>query len=99
MPNPDTGKSSLVFPVDVPPLGHAIYFIDLRNATFTKQAAVKSNVEHYHLDSAKAASAIRIGNSFLELEFDPTTHLLSSVTNLKTKKSIPLTQNFHYYNG
>uniref|UniRef100_A0A3Q1H5Q8 Alpha-mannosidase n=1 Tax=Anabas testudineus TaxID=64144 RepID=A0A3Q1H5Q8_ANATE len=78
--------NELVFQVQAPPLGYTTYSVSLIQ------------------DGPPPASTQRrtptgIQNKFLRVTFDPDTGLLSSLSNLETKQSIKLTQNFYWYNA
>ncbi|XP_075939113.1 LOW QUALITY PROTEIN: lysosomal alpha-mannosidase [Anarhichas minor] len=78
--------NELVFQVQAPPLGFTTYSVSLLR------------------DGPPPASTQRrvptaIQNQFLRVTFDPDTGLLSSLTNLETKRTIKLTQNFYWYNA
>ncbi|KAK9540894.1 hypothetical protein VZT92_003314 [Zoarces viviparus] len=78
--------NELVFQAQAPPLGFTTYSVSLLR------------------DGPPPASTQRrvpaaIQNQFLRVTFDPDTGLLSSLTNLETKRTIKLTQNFYWYNA
>ncbi|XP_068460344.1 lysosomal alpha-mannosidase [Clinocottus analis] len=78
--------NELVFQAAAPPLGFTTYSVSL-------------------LQDGPPAAAVRrrapaaIQNKFLRATFDPATGLLSSLSNLETKQTIKLTQNFYWYNA
>uniref|UniRef100_A0A3B4WWI6 Alpha-mannosidase n=1 Tax=Seriola lalandi dorsalis TaxID=1841481 RepID=A0A3B4WWI6_SERLL len=78
--------NELVFQVQAPPLGYSTYSVSLR------QAGPRPA-------SAQPGAPTVIQNKFLRVTFDPDTGLLSSLSNLETKQSIKLTQNFYWYNA
>ncbi|XP_034395786.1 lysosomal alpha-mannosidase [Cyclopterus lumpus] len=78
--------NELVFQARAPPLGFTTYSVSLLR------------------DGPPAASTRRrtptaIQNKFLRVTFDPDTGLLSGLSNLETKQTIKLTQNFYWYNA
>uniref|UniRef100_A0A3Q3WC73 Alpha-mannosidase n=1 Tax=Mola mola TaxID=94237 RepID=A0A3Q3WC73_MOLML len=78
--------NELVFLVQAPPLGFTTYSVSL----------------HAHGPppaSTRQRTPAAIQNRFLRVTFDPDTGLLSSLSNLKTKQTIKLTQNFYWYNA
>jgi lysosomal alpha-mannosidase len=105
LPNDDGAHFTLVFPVVVPAVGYATYFVDLTNqAVAAPPTTSKSTVEVFDrrqpfTGAAPAAGNVSIENGNLRLTFDVTTNLLASVRDLKTNQTLPLRQNFHYYNG
>ncbi|KAM9856488.1 lysosomal alpha-mannosidase [Aulostomus maculatus] len=76
----------LVFQVQAPPLGYSTYSVSLLQGGPT--AAFMQ---------PRTATAIQ--NKYLRVTFDPDTGLLSSFSNLETKQTIKLTQNFYWYNA
>ncbi|CAJ1052920.1 lysosomal alpha-mannosidase [Xyrichtys novacula] len=78
--------NELVFQVLVPPLGFTTYSVSL-----LKDGPPPASTKHY------APTAIQ--NKFLQVTFDPSTGLLSGLSNLETGQSIKLTQNFYWYNA
>ncbi|XP_038568639.1 LOW QUALITY PROTEIN: lysosomal alpha-mannosidase [Micropterus salmoides] len=78
--------NELVFQVQAPPLGFTTYSVSL-----LKDGPPPATTQH---QTPKA-----IQNKFLRVTFDPDTGLLSSLSNLETKQTIKLTQNFYWYNA
>ncbi|XP_045902761.1 lysosomal alpha-mannosidase isoform X2 [Micropterus dolomieu] len=78
--------NELVFQVQAPPLGFTTYSVSL-----LKDGPPPAITQH---QTPKA-----IQNKFLRVTFDPDTGLLSSLSNLETKQTIKLTQNFYWYNA
>uniref|UniRef100_A0A7N8YAM6 Alpha-mannosidase n=1 Tax=Mastacembelus armatus TaxID=205130 RepID=A0A7N8YAM6_9TELE len=78
--------NELVFQVQAPPLGYTIYFVSLRQ-------------DGPPPASTQPRPPTVIKNKFLQVTFDPDTGLLSSLSNLETKQTIKLTQNFYWYNA
>ncbi|XP_068607078.1 lysosomal alpha-mannosidase [Brachionichthys hirsutus] len=78
--------NELVFQVKAPPLGFTTYSVSL-----LQDGPPPASKQH------RAPAAIQ--NKFLRVTFDPETGLLSSLSNLETKQSIKLTQNFYWYNA
>ncbi|XP_074544747.1 lysosomal alpha-mannosidase [Halichoeres trimaculatus] len=78
--------NELVFQVQAPPLGFTTYSVALLQDG-PPPAPTQQD----------APTAIQ--NKFLQVTFDPDTGLLSSLSNLETKQSIKLTQNFYWYNA
>uniref|UniRef100_A0A8C4E9F8 Alpha-mannosidase n=1 Tax=Dicentrarchus labrax TaxID=13489 RepID=A0A8C4E9F8_DICLA len=80
------GKSvdcQLVFQVQAPPLGFTTYSVSL-----LQDGPPPASTQH------RTPTAIQ--NKFLRVTFDPDTGLLSSLSNLETKQTIKLTQNFYW---
>lgn len=75
--------NELVFQVQAPPLGFTTYSVSL-----LKDGPPPAITQH---QTPKA-----IQNKFLRVTFDPDTGLLSSLSNLETKQTIKLTQNFYW---
>ncbi|XP_076867010.1 lysosomal alpha-mannosidase [Brachyhypopomus gauderio] len=84
----DRGYSmyELVFMVQAPPMGFSTYSITLLKADSTQ------------LEPTPKAP-VSMQNEYLMVTFDPNTGLLSGLTNLETKQSIQLKQNFYWYNA
>uniref|UniRef100_A0A671TYK4 Alpha-mannosidase n=1 Tax=Sparus aurata TaxID=8175 RepID=A0A671TYK4_SPAAU len=78
--------NELVFQVQAPPLGYTTYSVSL-----LQNGPPPASTQH-HTPTA-------IKNKFLQVTFDPDTGLLSSLSNLETKQTIKLTQNFYWYNA
>ncbi|CAN9510730.1 unnamed protein product [Ophioblennius macclurei] len=78
--------NELLFQVRAPPLGYTTYSVTLQQ--YGAPAA-----------AAHRRTATIIQNKFLQATFDPETGLLSSFSNLETKQTIKLTQNFYWYNA
>eukprot|EP00064_Thunnus_orientalis_P022022 superscaffoldBa00007078_g22201 len=78
--------NELVFQVQAPPLGYSTYSVSL-----LKNGPPPASTQH------RAATAIQ--NKYLRVTFDPDTGLLSSLSNLETKQTIKLSQNFYWYNA
>ncbi|XP_062312069.1 lysosomal alpha-mannosidase [Osmerus eperlanus] len=78
--------NELLFQVEAPPLGYTTYSISLLQ-----------DGPPVAPPSPRAPKAIE--NKFLRVTFDPDTGLLSSLSNLETKQTIKLTQNFYWYNA
>ncbi|XP_076026820.1 lysosomal alpha-mannosidase [Genypterus blacodes] len=78
--------NELVFQVQAPPLGYSTFTVSLLQSG-ARPAATRS----------RTPAAIQ--NKFLRVTFDPDTGLLSSLSNLETKQTIKLTQNFYWYNA
>ncbi|XP_044046070.1 lysosomal alpha-mannosidase [Siniperca chuatsi] len=78
--------NELVFQVQAPPLGFTTYSVSLLQG-----GPSPASTQH------RTPKAIQ--NKFLQVTFDPDTGLLSSLTNLETKQTIKLTQNFYWYNA
>ncbi|KAM9769135.1 lysosomal alpha-mannosidase [Menidia menidia] len=78
--------NELVFQVQAPPLGYSTYSVSL-----LKNGPPPASKQH--------GAPIVIQNKFLRATFDPDTGLLSSLSNLETKQTIDLTQNFYWYNA
>ncbi|XP_070774105.1 lysosomal alpha-mannosidase [Enoplosus armatus] len=78
--------NELVFQVQAPPLGFTTYSVSL-----LQDGPPPASTQH------RTPTAIQ--NKFLRVTFDPDTGLLSSLSNLETKQSIKLTQNFYWYNA
>ncbi|XP_028998395.1 LOW QUALITY PROTEIN: lysosomal alpha-mannosidase [Betta splendens] len=78
--------NELVFEVQAPPLGYTTYSVSLV-------------LDGPPLASVRHRTPTVIQNKFLQVTFDPDTGLLSSLSNLETKQSIKLTQNFYWYNA
>ncbi|XP_056266285.1 lysosomal alpha-mannosidase isoform X2 [Pseudoliparis swirei] len=76
----------LVFVARAPPLGFTSYSVS-RIGTGPPAAAMQR-----HTPTA-------IQNKFLRVTFDPDTGLLSGLSNLETRQTIKLTQNFYWYNA
>uniref|UniRef100_A0A3B1J9Z3 Alpha-mannosidase n=1 Tax=Astyanax mexicanus TaxID=7994 RepID=A0A3B1J9Z3_ASTMX len=79
-------KNELVFQVQAPPLGFSTYSIILLGRAGAP-------------DEPKRAAPVSMQNKYLKATFDPTTGLLSGLTNLETQQSIQLSQNFYWYNA
>nr|XP_046229733.1 lysosomal alpha-mannosidase [Scatophagus argus] len=84
--NRGSAVRELVFQVQAPPLGFTHYTVSL-----LQDEHPPPRVEH------RPPTAIQ--NKFLRVTFDPDTGLLSSLSNLETKQTIKLTQNFFWYNA
>ncbi|XP_070684120.1 lysosomal alpha-mannosidase [Pempheris klunzingeri] len=78
--------NELVFQVQAPPLGFTTYSVSL-----LQDGPPPAPTRH------SAPTAIQ--NKFLRVTFDPDTGLLSSLSNLETKQTIKLKQNFYWYNA
>ncbi|XP_041641943.1 lysosomal alpha-mannosidase [Cheilinus undulatus] len=78
--------NELLFQVQAPPLGFTTYFVSLLQ-------------DGPPPASTKLQTPTTIQNKFLQVTFDPDTGLLSGLSNLETKQSIKLTQNFYWYNA
>ncbi|KAM8880161.1 lysosomal alpha-mannosidase isoform 2-T2 [Spinachia spinachia] len=81
-----SAPNELVFQVQAPPLGFNTYSVSL-----LQDGPLPAPQQH------RAPTAIQ--NQFLRATFDPATGLLSSLSNLETKQTIKLTQNFFWYNA
>ncbi|KAI4882355.1 hypothetical protein NFI96_027804, partial [Prochilodus magdalenae] len=79
-------QNELVFQVQAPPLGFSTYSITLLTAN-----GAPAEPEH--------RAPVTMQNKYLKVTFDPTTGLLSGLTNLETQQNIQLTQNFYWYNS
>uniref|UniRef100_A0A3P9MSJ1 Alpha-mannosidase n=2 Tax=Poecilia reticulata TaxID=8081 RepID=A0A3P9MSJ1_POERE len=79
-------RNELVFQVRAPPLGYSSYSVSL-----LQDGPPSSSSQH------QAPTSIQ--NEFLQVTFDPDTGLLSGLSNLKTKQTIKLSQNFYWYNA
>ncbi|XP_034756672.1 lysosomal alpha-mannosidase [Etheostoma cragini] len=78
--------NELLFQVQAPPLGFTTYSVALQ-----QDGPPPAATQH------RTPTAIQ--NKFLRVTFDPDTGLLSSLSNLETKQTIKLTQNFFWYNA
>ncbi|XP_028421173.1 lysosomal alpha-mannosidase [Perca flavescens] len=78
--------NELLFQVQAPPLGFTTYSVSL-----LQDGPPPASTQH------RTPTAIQ--NKFLRVTFDPDTGLLSSLSNLETKQTIKLTQNFYWYNA
>ncbi|XP_013877498.1 lysosomal alpha-mannosidase [Austrofundulus limnaeus] len=78
--------NELVFQVQAPPLGYSTYFV----------SAIQDAPP---LFPPRSGAPTGIQNKYLKVTFDPDTGLLSSLSNLETKQTIKLTQNFYWYNA
>uniref|UniRef100_A0AAY4F1G4 Alpha-mannosidase n=1 Tax=Denticeps clupeoides TaxID=299321 RepID=A0AAY4F1G4_9TELE len=78
--------NELVFQVQAPPLGFTTYSISL-----LQNGPPPTPLEN--------KAPLSIQNKFLKVTFDPDTYLLSSLSNLETKQTIKLSQNFYWYNA
>ncbi|KAK2817431.1 hypothetical protein Q5P01_025622 [Channa striata] len=78
--------NELVFQVQAPPLGYSTYSVSL-----LQDGIPPASTQHTRTTA--------IQNKFLQVTFDPNTGLLSSLSNLETKQTIKLTQNFYWYNA
>ncbi|XP_024863643.1 lysosomal alpha-mannosidase [Kryptolebias marmoratus] len=78
--------NELVFQVRAPPLGYSTYA-----ASLIQDRPPPPPPRH--------GAPIVIQNKYLQATFDPDTGLLSSLSNLETKQTIKLTQNFYWYNA
>ncbi|XP_003972325.3 lysosomal alpha-mannosidase isoform X1 [Takifugu rubripes] len=78
--------NELVFEAQAPPLGFTTYSVSL-----LKNEPPPAPLQH--------RTPMAIQNKFLRVTFDPDTGLLSGLSNLKTKQTIKLTQNFYWYNA
>ncbi|KAL2086870.1 hypothetical protein ACEWY4_017929 [Coilia grayii] len=79
-------QNELVFQVQAPPLGYSTYSISLlQNRPLPPPPRPKA--------------PLTMQNKYLKVTFDPATGLLSSLSNLETKQSIQLSQNFYWYNA
>ncbi|KAK5925893.1 hypothetical protein CgunFtcFv8_021508 [Champsocephalus gunnari] len=58
-----------------------------------------STKEDPHLQDPLLQDPHSIQNKFLRVTFDPDTGLLSGLSNLETKQSVKLSQNFYWYNA
>ncbi|XP_072528049.1 lysosomal alpha-mannosidase isoform X1 [Salminus brasiliensis] len=79
-------QNELVFQVQAPPLGFSTYSI-----TLLKGAGAPAE--------PRRSAPVSMQNKYLKVTFDPTTGLLSGLTNLETQQSIHLSQNFYWYNA
>uniref|UniRef100_A0A8C9Z7W3 Alpha-mannosidase n=1 Tax=Sander lucioperca TaxID=283035 RepID=A0A8C9Z7W3_SANLU len=78
--------NELLFQVQAPPLGFTTYSVSL-----LQDGPPPASTQH------RTPTAIQ--NKFIRVTFDPDTGLLSSLSNLETKQTIKLTQNFYWYNA
>ncbi|KAM4594230.1 lysosomal alpha-mannosidase isoform 1-T2 [Fundulus diaphanus] len=78
--------NELVFQVQAPPLGYSTYSVSLLQDQPSPP-----------LPQHGAPTVIQ--NKFLQVTFDPDTGLLTGLSNLETKQTIKLTQNFYWYNA
>ncbi|KAI3353477.1 hypothetical protein L3Q82_020006, partial [Scortum barcoo] len=78
--------NELLFQVEVPPLGFTTYSV----SQLQHKAPPAPMQQH---------TPTAIQNKFLQVTFDPDTGLMSSLSNLETKQTIKLTQNFYWYNA
>uniref|UniRef100_A0A8C5D3T0 Alpha-mannosidase n=1 Tax=Gouania willdenowi TaxID=441366 RepID=A0A8C5D3T0_GOUWI len=78
--------NELVFQAKAPPLGYTTYTVSV-------------NQDGPPPSSTRCYTPTVVQNKFLQVTFDPDTGLLSSLSNLETKQSIKLTQNFYWYNA
>ncbi|XP_034043246.1 lysosomal alpha-mannosidase [Thalassophryne amazonica] len=78
--------NELLFQVQAPPLGFSTYSVSLLRYRPPPTSSQR-----------QAPTAIE--NKFVRVTFDPDTGLLSGLTNLETKQTIKLTQNFYWYNA
>ncbi|KAL6111177.1 man2b1 [Pungitius sinensis] len=81
-----SAPNELVFQVQAPPLGFNTYSVSLLQDGPPPAPTRR-----------RAPTAIQ--NQFLQATFDPATGLLSGLSNLETKQTIKLTQNFFWYNA
>jgi lysosomal alpha-mannosidase len=97
--NDDTGLYSVVFPVTVPAVGFATYFVDLTNQAVS--TAHQSTVEEFDRRhrAPNAPTTTSIENNKVRLTFDTQTNALVAIVDRTTNRTLSLTQNFHYYNG
>ncbi|KAM8843149.1 lysosomal alpha-mannosidase [Synchiropus picturatus] len=82
-----SATKELVFQVEAPPLGYTTYSVSLLQDGAPPPPA------------ARGSSPPILQNKFLRVTFDPDTGLLSGLTNMETKQSIKLSQNFYWYNA
>jgi hypothetical protein len=111
LPNPDTNQYTLVFPVSLAPLATVTYFIDMRKVTTLEatpanvnRARRSSNAHRYvstterYESGGVAANDIVVGNAHVRLTYDGSTFLLKSLDDLIRNVTLPLEQNFVWYN-
>ncbi|XP_062292629.1 lysosomal alpha-mannosidase [Scomber scombrus] len=84
--NRGSAVNELVFQVQAPPLGYSTYSVSL-----LPDGPPPASTKH------RTPTAIQ--NKYLQVTFDPDTGLLSSLSNLETKQTVKLTQNFYWYNA
>uniref|UniRef100_A0A667WC52 Alpha-mannosidase n=1 Tax=Myripristis murdjan TaxID=586833 RepID=A0A667WC52_9TELE len=84
--NRGSAANELLFQVQAPPLGFSTYSVSLQRRGPPPA-------------STRPRTPPAIQNKFLRATFDPDTGLLSSLSNLETKQTIRLTQNFYWYNA
>ncbi|XP_030052794.1 lysosomal alpha-mannosidase [Microcaecilia unicolor] len=86
-------SSELIFQASVPPLGFSTYSVD-------KLAVVRlpRTRAQQELHRAKAVP-LQIQNEHLRVLFDSDTGLISEIQNLDRDITLPITQNFYWYNA
>ncbi|ESO12620.1 hypothetical protein HELRODRAFT_187930, partial [Helobdella robusta] len=89
----------LVFPVQVPPLGYATYFVNKsKKAMDTLESKSRSDGGHIEGESGSGQlDANTLENEYLKLTFDNKTGLLSSIMNKERKLEINAVQSLKYY--
>ena len=86
----------LVFPVQIPALGFATYFVNLTKSKSKNSKAYKTQEENVW--SLKDEPLV-IQNEFVKMEFSKDTGLLSSMTDLESKLTSTVNQQFLWYNA
>lgn len=92
----NNSKYELVFQVKIPALGFATYFVNLTKSKSKNFKAHKTQVEDV---LAFKDEPVVIQNDFVKLEFSKDTGLLSSMTDLESKLTSTVNQQFLWYNA
>ncbi|KAJ8383747.1 hypothetical protein AAFF_G00215890 [Aldrovandia affinis] len=79
-------RNQLVFQAEAPPLGFRTYSVSLLPSRPPQPPP-------------RPGTPLYLQNKFLKVTFDPDTGLLSSLSNLETKQTVQLKQNFYWYNA
>ncbi|KAI1886659.1 hypothetical protein AGOR_G00198080 [Albula goreensis] len=79
-------RNELLFQAQAPPLGFRTYSVSL-----LPNRPLRASPQH--------GTPLYLQNKFLKVTFDPETGLLSSLTNMETKQTMQLKQNFYWYNA
>lgn len=85
--------AEIVFPVQLPPLGIAVYFVK-KDQEFDDQLSCSRRWSDV---SVPSNGDFTIKNEFLVLTFDGSTGLLKSVANLENSLTVSLSQTLQYY--
>ncbi|XP_071483413.1 lysosomal alpha-mannosidase-like [Diadema antillarum] len=96
----DRGNATkeLVFLATVPPVGYSMYRVTAASNNLLNRLMAAKRSQPVQMSNAIGQDA-SIGNEFLQLNFDGTTGLLKSMTDLVSSNTILVNQSFFWYNS